>query len=238
MATVPSDKPKLRSTMGASYRAREWRISPRATLLSARRYSVFVKFMKGALPVAALGLGVVVLVYVLQPRETGRMALTFERLGRVEGDLAMLRPRLSGTDEDGLPYLVTAASAVQEERGSDRVRLETVVADISVKGGGALHVTATKGVVDTKLHLLDVSGGIHVSSQDGYDARTESAKADLKAGTLHGESHIEAVGKLGRITAERFALNRETRQLRFSGNVQMLIYNSNNVPVPIRKTLP
>jgi lipopolysaccharide export system protein LptC len=236
MATVPSDKPKTRSAMGASYRAREWRISPRATLLSARRYSVFVKFMKGALPMAALALAVVVLVYVLQPRETGRMALTFERMGRVEGDLAMVKPRLSGTDDDGLPFLLTAQSAVQEERGSDRVRLEGVAADISLKDGTALHVTAAKGVVDTKRHLLDVSGGIHVTSQDGYDARTESAKADLKAGTLHGESHIEAEGKLGRITAERFALNRETRQLRFSGHVQMLIYNSNSVP--IRKALP
>ena len=238
MASVPGDKPKTRSTMGVPYRAREWRISPRATLLSARRYSVFVKVMKGALPMAALALGVVVLVYVLQPRDTGRMALTFERLGRVEGDLAMVKPRLSGTDDDGLPYLVTAASAVQEERGSDRVRLEMVVADISLKDGTSLHVTATKGVADTKRHLLDVSGGIRVTSKDGYDARTESASADLKAGTLHGESHIVAQGKLGRVTAERFALDRETRRLRFSGNVQMLIYNSNNVPVPIRKTLP
>jgi lipopolysaccharide export system protein LptC len=236
MATVPSDKPKPRSATGAPYRAREWRISPRATLLSARRYSVFVKFMKGALPMAALALAVVVLVYVLQPRETGRMALTFERMGTVEGDLAMVKPRLSGTDDDGLPFLLTAASAVQEQRGSDRVRLEGVVADISLKDGIALHVTASKGVVDTKRHLLDVSGGIHVTSQDGYDARTESAKADLKAGTLHGESRIEAQGKLGRITADRFALNRATRQLRFFGNVQMLLYNSHSVP--IRKALP
>ena len=236
MATLPSDKAKPRSGIAASYRAREWRISPRATLLSARRYSVFVKFMKGALPMAALALAVLVLVYVMQPRETGRMALTFERLGRVEGDLAMVKPRLSGTDDDGLPFLVSAASAVQEQRGSDRVRLEGVVADISLKDGGALHLTATKGVVDTKRHLLDVSGGIHVTSQDGYDARTASAKADLKAGTLHGESHIEAQGKFGRITADSFALNRESRQLRFSGNVQMLLHNSDSIP--IRESLP
>ncbi len=236
MATLPSDKPKPRSGIAASYRAREWRISPRATLLSARRYSVFVKFMKGALPMAALALAVLVLVYVLQPREAGRMALTFERLGRVEGDLTMLKPRLSGTDNDGLPFMVSAASAVQEQRGSDRVRLEGVVADISLKDGTALHLTAAKGVVDTKRHLLEVSSGIHVTSQDGYDARTESAKADLKTGTLHGESRIEAQGKFGRITADRFALNRETRQLQFSGNVQMLI--DKTTTAPLRKTLP
>src|SRR5258708_13124620 len=120
MATVPSDKPKPRSTIGASYRAREWRISPRATLLSARRYSVFVKFMKGALPMAALALAVVVLVYVLQPRETGRMALTFERMRTVEGDLAMVNPRLSATDDDALPFLFPPPPPLQHPPGSTR----------------------------------------------------------------------------------------------------------------------
>src|SRR5258708_13730744 len=101
MATVPSDKPKPRSTIGASYRAREWRISPRATLLSARRYSVFVKFMKGALPMAALALSVVVLGYVLQPPETARMPLTFARTARLEVDLALVNRRPSATHHYG-----------------------------------------------------------------------------------------------------------------------------------------
>jgi len=226
MPTAKTEKPKPR----LSYRAREWRISPRATLLSARRYSVFVKFMKGALPLAAIGLGVLVLVYVLQPRQVGRMALTFESLGHVEGDLAMVNPRLSGTDDDGLPFVVTASRAMQEARGSDRVRLEQVVADMSLKDGTTLHVTAAQGVVDTKTHVMQVSGGIRLISQNGYDARTASAVADLKAGTVHGENGIEAIGSFGRIKAQRFALNRETRQLRFSGNVQMLLNGGNIAP--------
>jgi hypothetical protein len=84
-------------------------------------------------------------------------------------------------------------------------------------------VTAVKGVVDTKTHVLQVSGGMHLTSKDGYDARAQSAVADLKAGTVHGERGIEAEGSFGHITAERFALNRDTRQLRFSGKVHMVI---------------
>jgi lipopolysaccharide export system protein LptC len=230
MPATRTDKPKSRIDERLSYRAHEWRISPRATLLSARRYSVFVKFMKGALPVAAIALGVAVLIYALQPRDAGRMAMTFERLGRVEGDLAMIKPRLSGTDDDGLPFLVTASSAIQEGRGSDRVRLQDVVAELSLKDGTVLHVTAAGGVVDTKTHLLEVSGGMRLVSKDGYDARTQSAVADLKSGTVHGESGIEAEGNFGRITAERFALNRDSRQLRFSGKVQMLLNSANVAP--------
>lgn len=230
MPATKSGKPKSRIDERLSYRTREWRISPRATLLSARRYSVFVRFMKGALPVAAVALGAAVLIYALQPREPGRLALTFERMGRVEGDLAMIKPRLSGTDDDGLPFLVTAASAIQEGRGSDRVRLVEVVAEISLKDGTALHVTAASGTVDTKTHVLEVSGGMRLVSKDGYDARTQSAVADLKSGTVHGENGIEAQGNFGRITAERFALNRDSRQLRFSGNVRMLLNSGNVAP--------
>ena len=206
----------------ARYRALQFRISPRETLDKIRRYSIFVAVMKGALPAAALGLGIAVLVYALQPREANRMALTFERMGTVENDLAMVMPRLTGIDNDGFPFVVTAATAVQESRGSDTVRLEDVIADITLKEG-KLHVEAARGVVDTRQHLLDVSGGIRLTSEDGYDARTPAAKADLKAGTVRGENGIEATGTFGRITADRFTMNRATRQLRFTGNVRMML---------------
>jgi len=214
------DAPKARPTL--SYRTLQWHISPRETLKRIRRYSFFVMFMKGALPVGAIALAVAVLVYVIQPRDANQMAITFEKMGKVENDLAMVNPRLTGTDNEGFPFIVTAATAVQEARGSDRVRLEDVNADISLKET-TLHVTAARGVVDTKLHLLDVSGGIRLISDDGYDARTASASADLKAGTVHGESGIEAKSKLGSITAQRFTMNRATRQLHFTGNVHMVL---------------
>jgi lipopolysaccharide export system protein LptC len=215
-------------TKPRTYRALHWKISPRETVLSARRYSVFVKFMKGALPLAALGLGIAVLAYALQPRDTGRIAMTFERIGRVQGDLTMVKPRLTGTDDEGQPFIVTAASAVQLGRGSDQVRLQDVAADISMKDGTALHVTAETGIVDTRTYVLDVTG-VHITSADGYDARTASANADLKAGIVKGDSPIEAEGRFGRVTARRFALNRETRQLRFSGNVRMLLRGADEI---------
>jgi lipopolysaccharide export system protein LptC len=205
------------------YRARVWRVSPREALHSAWRYSIFVTVMKSTLPIVALGLGVAVLSYALQPRDQNRSVLTFETLGKVDDDLAMVKPQLTGTDNDGLPFTVTAETAVQEERGSDRVLLEGVNAKIALKRGGTLYVAAAHGVADTRKHLLDVSGGIHLTSDDGYEVRTESASADLKAGTIHGEKPIEASGKLGRVTARRFVLNQTTGQLRFSGNVRMVL---------------
>lgn len=216
------DQPASDKPARLSYRALQFRISPRETLATIRRYSIFVAFMKGALPMAALGLGIAVLVYAMQPRDNNRMALTFERMGSIENDLAMVMPRLTGVDDDGFPFVVTAATAVQESRGSDLVRLEDVDAEITLKEGN-IHVEAARGIVDTRQHLLDVSGGIRLTSDAGYDARTPAAKADLKGGTVRGENGIEATGAFGRITADRFTMNRNTRQLRFTGNVRMVL---------------
>lgn len=227
---VGEGKGPMRTTV--LYRSFHWRPRPRGTLRSARRYSLFVKFMKGLLPIGALALAFSVAIYVFQPRDNARIALTFEQLGEIEGDLTMVRPTLTGTDDDGFPFVVTAASAMQENRGSDTVLLENVVADISLRDGTSLRVTAGKGVVDIKTRLLDISGGIRFTSKEGYDARTASAVADLRSGTVRGESPIEAEGKFGHITAERFALDRDTRQLLFSGNVRMLLNRADAIPVP------
>src|SRR5258705_11758920 len=111
MTRGATERPKQRTDLRSTYRSYEWRSFPRATLLSARRYSVFVKFMKGALSMAAAGLAIAVLVYPLQPREPGRLAMTFGRLSRIDGDLAMVKPAVSGMDNDSMPFVVTASRA-------------------------------------------------------------------------------------------------------------------------------
>jgi lipopolysaccharide export system protein LptC len=205
-----------------SYRARQFRVAARATLRGARRYSIFVRFMKGALPLAAISLAVVVLVYVLQP-PPARVQMAFQQLASLSDDLSMQNPRLSGTDNDGQPFVISAGRAMPETKGSDRVKLQDIVADFSLRDGTAIHVTAGTGVVDTRTRLLQMSGGIRLVSQNGYDATTRSAVADLRTGKIHGESGIDANGAFGRITAQRFAMDRSSRQLHFWGNIRMLV---------------
>src|SRR5437016_6635835 len=142
-----------------TYRARQFRVVARATLRGARRYSMFVRFMKGALPLAAVGLAIVVLAYVLQP-PPARMQMAFQQLSSLADDLSMQNPRLSGTDNDGQAFVISPARARPVNKRSERVRLENVVADFSLKGGTAIHVTAGTGLVDTKTRVLQMSGGI------------------------------------------------------------------------------
>ena len=205
-----------------SYRARQFRVAARATLRGARRYSVFVRIMKGALPLSAIGLAILVLAYILQPTPA-RIQMSFQRVPKLAGDLSMDNPRLSGTDNDGQPFVVSAKRATPETGASDRIRLESIVADFSLRDGTAIHLTAGNGIMDTNTRLLQLGGGVQMAAQNGYAANTNSAMADLRGGTIQGDKGISADGAFGRITAQRFAVNRATKQLRFWGNVHMLL---------------
>ena len=205
-----------------SYRARQFRVVARATLRGARRYSVFVRIMKGALPLTALGLAIIVLVYVLQPPPS-RLQMSFRRVPNLANDLSMDKPRLSGTDNDGQPFVISASRATPISGSPNRIRLMDIVADFSLRDGTGIHVTAGSGVVDTTTRVLQMADGIHMTAQNGYEASAQSAMADLRAGNIHGEKGISADGSLGRVTAQRFAMNRATKQMRFSGNVRMIL---------------
>ncbi len=199
---------------------------PRETLHQARRYSAFVRFMKRILPLAALGLAIAILAYAVQPREGGQMAMTFERMGTIENDLAMINPRLTGTDNNGLPFVVTATSAVQLGPAAERVRLENVNADLVLKDGTELNVIAAQGVIDNQTQTLDFYGGIQLSTADGYTAETDSARADLRQGVLHGESPVAVQGVMGSLTAQGFTFERSSGMLHFTGDVRMELSRS------------
>jgi lipopolysaccharide export system protein LptC len=149
--------------------------------------------------------------------------MAFQSLSNLAGDLTMDNPRLSGTDNDGQPFVISARQAVPDGTGVNHIRMQDIVADFSMKDGTGIHLTAATGRIDTETRVLQMSGGIHVTSQSGYDVKAPSAVADLRAGTVHGESGIVADGAFGHITARRFAMNRESKQLQFWGNIHMLL---------------
>lgn len=199
---------------------------PRETLHQARRYSAFVRFMKRILPLVALVLAIAVLGYAVQPRDSGQLAMSFERMGAIENDLAMINPRLTGTDDNGLPFVVTATSAVQLGPTSERVRLENVNADLVLEDGTELNVIAAQGVIDNQTQTLDIYGGIELSTADGYTAETESARADLRQGIVQGDTPVTAQGAMGILTAQSFTFERSSGMLHFAGDVRMQVSGS------------
>ncbi len=204
---------------------RDWRARAGATIRQTERYSRFVTIMKRALPLAAAALLAAVLVYALQPRQENRqhVAMTFERLGIVNDDLAMMKPRLTGSDDEGDPYVVTAEEAVQDRQNSRRATLRTVEGDVTLKDGSWITTLAPAGVLDARSRHLALNGAISVYSDSGYEIHTTAANVDMRSAIITGSHAVNGQGPMGTFRADRFRVDRRARMVFLYGNVHMTI---------------
>jgi lipopolysaccharide export system protein LptC len=204
---------------------RDWGARARATIRQTERYSRFVTVMKRALPLAAAALLAAVLVYALQPRqESGqRVAMTFQRLGIVNDDLAMMKPRLTGTDDEGDPYVVTAEEAIQDGQDSRRATLKTVEGDVTLKDGTWLTTLAPGGVLDARNRRMVLDGAVSVFSDTGYEIHTTTANVDMRTAIISGNRAVSGQGPMGTFRADRFRIDRRSRRVFLYGNVHMTI---------------
>lgn len=209
---------------GATARARrDWTARTRDTALNALRYSRFVNVMKRALPIAAGALIAIVLIFALLPRQTDKVSFAYERMGRIDNDLAMLKPRLTGADQSGNPFVITADAAIQQGADSRKVKLKKVEADLTLDKDRWLNANAAWGFVDMMKGALTLNGGIEVFWDDGYELHTERANVDLKKGIVHGPGEVTGQGPTGTLRADSFELDRNTKQITLRGHVHMTI---------------
>lgn len=205
--------------------SREWSARVRESIRQTERYSRFVAIMKRALPLAAVALLAAVLVYALQPRQekSQRVAMSFQRLGIVNDDLAMMQPRLIGMDDQGDPYTVTADEAIQDRTDAKRATLRHVQADMTLKGGNWIDMLAPGGVLDARHRHLALRGGISVFSDSGYELHTTAAEVDMRSAIITGDHPVAGQGPFGTFRADRFRIDRRARLAFLHGNVHMTI---------------
>lgn len=198
------------SSAPGSRLASRWTERQRVSSREVQRYTRFVSLMKRALLIAAGALLAAVVAYSLQPRvqNSKRLAMTFRRLHILTNDLMMTKPKLTGVDADGNPYVVTAEDAVQDPHNVKRAQLRQVEADVTLKSGTWLSVTATHGLLDASAQRLRLSGAIDVYSDNGYEIHTAEADIDLRTGSIVGNRAVTGQGPLGTFRSDRFTINR------------------------------
>ncbi|HSM97296.1 MAG TPA: LPS export ABC transporter periplasmic protein LptC [Rhizomicrobium sp.] len=188
----------------------DWSARSRSTVDDAERYSRFVSIMRRGLLLAGLLLIGLVIGYSILPRQSQRLAMTFEKMGIVANDLSMIKPKLHGTDSEGNPFTVTADKATQNPKDLRKATLTNVEADLSLKDGQWLNATAPHGVLDADARQLMLSGAIAVFTDQGYEMHTDLAHIDLAKGVAVGPHRVTGQGPAGTFVADRFRIERLT----------------------------
>ena len=104
----------------------DWSARARSTAFDARRYTKFVTRMKRVLSLSAFAVIFTVLAFFFVARAPRQTQISYEKMGTLENDLAMVSPRLSGVDAEGNPFVITAKMAVQDAKNPKRATLDTM----------------------------------------------------------------------------------------------------------------
>jgi lipopolysaccharide export system protein LptC len=200
----------------------DWSARTRSTAFDARRYTKFVIRMKRVLSLSAFAVIFAVLAFFFVARAPRQLQLAYEKLGAMENDLAMVKPRLSGVDAEGNPYVITAKVAVQDAKNPKHATLQTIEADLTTKDGW-LNARAAHGEVDMNVQHLALNGGIDVFTDTGYALHTDHAGVDLKRDIVTGDSEMSGQGPLGAMRADRFRYDHLAEHLTLQGHVQTVI---------------
>ncbi len=188
-------------------------------------YSRFVSMSKMILPVVALLLIVMVVAWPYMKTRDTRFRLGFSAVSAGgTDDPSMLNPRFMSADRNSQTFFVTADIARNLLKKKSTVRLEMPKADISLKDGTWLVMTAQTGIFNSAEKMLDLSGSVDLFHDSGYEFRTEKARVDLKKGIATGKSPIRGQGPFGEIEGQGFVLDKERKSMLFTGKSHVTIF--------------
>lgn len=207
MTEAPATRPRLES-LGATPRAA-------SRFADAQRHRRRVKRLKIALPLLAAACVAAVFTSLVVNRKPD-VTLTDGRTPAIE----MTAPELKGIGENGKPYNVTAAQAVQTREGL--VELTDVKARIELEDGTMLIVAAKGGVVP-ETGKGSVEGGVTIDLGGEYHFETTRADIDMKAGIVTGDEKVRVSGRMGTIEAAGFKVEKSVKRVTFTGGVQSVL---------------
>jgi len=179
--------------------------------------------MKRLLTLAAFPIRAAVLAFFFVHAIPRRLQMSYERLGHIENDLTMVKPRLAGADSKGNPFVITADSAVQDARNPKKASLKNLEADLNLDNQNWINAKAKAGMVDMNTGQLELGGGIDVYTATGYELHSSSASANLKQSIIHGHETVTGQGPDGTLRADEFHADRTTNILTLNGHVQMTL---------------
>ena len=188
-------------------------------------YSRYVSFMKFLLPTMALGLLTLIFLWPQITVDDNRFSISFKSIQATNTDNPnMENARFVSADNKNQPFSITADLAKNIVLGSSAVELEMPKADIGIKDGTWLVVTASTGLYDQKGKTLELVGAVNLFHDSGYEFNTEKANIDLGKGIATSNVKISGQGPFGNLTAEGFRIENKGNRFIFTGKSKLIIY--------------
>jgi lipopolysaccharide export system protein LptC len=147
-------------------------------------------------------------------------------------ELRMLHPRYAGVDRFNRPYVVTAAIGRQVPNRDDLMSLERPRAEMTLRRGATVVVTAVTAVYQSQAQLLDLFEDVNLVHENGTRFVTKTAHVDVSADTAEGHDPVSGRGPSGDIDAQGFRILDKGDTIIFTGKSNLLLKGTKPSPQP------
>lgn len=183
-----------------------------------RLIRILARWLPGAVGVVAAAM----LLGPLFPRGEISFLLDRNKVATTEDRLVVEQAMYRGEDNEGRPFTVTAASAVQVSAADPVVRMKGLVARILMSDGPA-ELAAQGGSYDYDREAVDVDGPVTFTAADGYRMTTGHVAIDLKGQRVLGQGGVNGAIPAGTFSAERLVADLNARTIALEGRARVVM---------------
>ncbi|MBZ9653913.1 LPS export ABC transporter periplasmic protein LptC [Phyllobacterium lublinensis] len=190
---------------------------------AAERHSRRVRFLKFALPAAALLGAAVFSWFTFFSTSSIPSNISLDNAGIEDGKLVMTNPKLDGFTKDKLPYKMSAVRALQEVGNSNVISLEGIDAEIPLGTKLRAQVKAKSGVFDNANRQLTLDSDISLTTSDGVTAVLQSADIDIAGNSMSTDQPVSINNSTSQITADSMQITESGKVMTFEKRVRLVI---------------
>ncbi len=195
----------------------------------SKNYSRFVKIMRYVLPIAAVGL--IVVVFTWSDMDDRIVALPKEDVVSKSnmGENELLNPQFETTDSQQNPVKVNAKRATQNQENPDLVRLEEPTANLKMKDGSTVTIEAENGTYEQKVEKLYLSKDVKIQHEDGYSLEAKELRINMKTREAFSDKAVQVRGPEGAIDALGLEGNVDEGILIFKGPATLRLNQTDEI---------
>jgi len=142
----------------------------------------------------------------------------------------MISPKYRGRTTDGLPFFLTADTAVRTLANRDEVELENPILEfIRENGAEASLVVAETGTYDDVNKILNLRTAVNLNTDDGYSCKTTHARIFARDKRIEGDERIECDGSFGIVNGNAYEINDNYKVFVFKNGMDAIIEQGDDI---------
>ena len=195
-----------------------WEPKRTLTLEAARKHSARIKLLRWLLLLMCGGLAAyLVYEFATQTNNTIIDDVSTE-------SVRMVNPKYRGRTTDGLPFYLTADTAIRTLANRSEVELTNPILEfIREEGSQASIVVAETGTYDDVKKILNLRTAVDLNTDDGYNCKTSHARIFAKEKRIEGDERIECIGSFGLVNGNAYEINDNYKVFVFKNNMDAII---------------